>query len=108
MPNIVDRLAGAQSSLAFKAPCRLATTTNITLEDFQTIDGVLPTSTEHVDLRRILVFHQTDAAENGIYVMDDGAWERTKDFDGINDFRQGTRVYVYGGSANSGTYLVTS
>lgn len=108
MPNVVDRLAGASSSLAFKAPCRLATTANITLEDFQTVDGVLPTSTEHPDLRRILVKNQTDAAENGLYTMDTGTWERTKDFDGNNDFRQGTRVFVWGGSTQSGGYVVTS
>jgi hypothetical protein len=108
MPNVVDRLGGASSSLAFKAPCRLATAANIDLEDFQTLDGVLPTSSEHVDLRRILVRSQTDAAENGIYIMQDGPWERTKDFDGANDFRRGTRVFVWGGSTASGSYLVTS
>lgn len=108
MPNVVDRLGGASSSLAFKAPCRLGTTANITLSGYQTIDGTLPTASQHVDLRRILVFNQTDAAENGIYIMDTGTWERAKDFDGVNDFRQGTRVYVYGGSTKSGTYLVTS
>jgi hypothetical protein len=108
MSNTVDRLAGASSSLAFKAPCRLATTANITLSGFQTIDGVLPTSAEHVDLRRILVKNQTDAAENGIYLMDTGPWERTKDFDGAGDFRQGTRVFVWGGSTQSGGYVVTS
>ena len=108
MPNVVDRLGGASSSLAFKAPCRLATTANITLSGFQTIDGVLPTSTEHVDLRRILVKNQTNAEENGIYIMDTGDWDRAKDFDGANDFRRGTRMYVWGGSTQSGTYLVTS
>jgi hypothetical protein len=108
MPNVVDRLGGASSSLAFKAPCRLATTANITLSGYQTIDGTLPTSSQHADLRRILVRNQTDSAENGIYIMDTGTWERAKDFDGANDFRQGTRVYVYGGSTQSGTYLVSS
>jgi hypothetical protein len=109
MPNVVDRLGGASSSLAFKAPCRLATTANLTsLSGYQTIDGTLPTSSEHVDLRRILVKNQTSAAENGIYIMDTGAWERAKDFDGVNDIRQGTRIYVFGGSTQSGTYVVTS
>jgi hypothetical protein len=108
MANVVDRLGGASSSLAFKAPCRLGTTAAITLSGYQTVDGVLPTSSEHVDLRRILVKHQSDPADNGIYIMDTGAWERTKDFDGANDIRQGTRVFVWGGSTQSGTYLVTS
>ena len=108
MPNVVDRLGGASSSLAFKAPCRLATTANITLSGYQTIDGTLPTSSEHVDLRRILVKDQTATATNGIYIMDTGAWVRAKDFDSVNDIRQGTRIYVFGGSTQSGTYLVTS
>jgi hypothetical protein len=108
MANVVDRLGGASSSLAFKAPCRLGTTASITLSGYQTIDGTLPTSSEHVDLRRILVKDQTNAEENGIYIMDTGAWERTKDFDGANDFRQGTRIYVFGGSTQSGTYIVSS
>ena len=108
MANVVDRLGGASSNLAFKAPCRLGTTANITLSGFQTIDGTLPTSSDHVDLRRILVKNQTDAAENGTYIMDTGTWARTKDFDGVNDFRQGTRLYVYGGATQSGTYIVTS
>jgi hypothetical protein len=108
MANVVDRLGGASSSLAFKAPCRLSTTAAITLSGMQTLDGVLPTSSEHVDLRRILVRHQSDSADNGIYIMDTGAWVRTKDFDGANDFRQGTRVFVWGGSTQSGTYVVTS
>ena len=108
MPNMVDRLGGASSNLAFKAPCRLATTTNITLSGYQAIDGVTPTSSDHVDLRRILVKNQTLAEENGIYIMDTGTWARTKDFDGVNDFRQGSRLYVYGGDTQSGTYLVTS
>jgi hypothetical protein len=108
MANVVDRLGGASSSLAFKAPCRLGTTANITLSGYQTIDGTLPTSSEHVDLRRILVKDQDTASENGIYIMDTGTWVRTKDFDGANDIRQGTRMYVFGGSTQSGTYIVTS
>lgn len=108
MPNQVDRLAGASSSLAQKAPCRLASTSNITLEGFQTIDGVLCTSSEHEDLRRILVTGQTATAENGIYIMSSNEWARAKDFDGLNDFRRGTRVRVWGGTSNSGPYEVTS
>lgn len=109
--NMVDRLGGASSALAFKAPCRLGTTANITLEGFQTVDGVLPPSgdsIEHPDLRRILVKNQTDAAQNGIYIMDVGTWARAKDFDSVIDIRQGTRVYVYSGSTQSGGYIVTS
>lgn len=108
MPNQVDRLGGASSSLSMKAPCRLGTTANITLSGYQTIDGTLPTASEHEDLRRILVKNQTNAAENGIRIMSDGAWERAKDFDGSNDFRKGTWVFVWGGSTQSAAYRVSS
>lgn len=108
MTTMVDRLAGASSGLSQKAPSRVATTANITLSGFFAIDGVTPTSSEHPDLRRILVKNQTDAAANGIYIMDTGPWERAKDFDGINDIRQGTYVYAFGGSTQSGAYRVTS
>lgn len=106
--NMVDRLAGASSSLAFKAPCRVATTTNITLSGLQAIDGVTPTVSEHPDLRRILVKNQNLPAENGIYVCDTGPWLRALDFDSVVDFREGTRVYVYEGSTQFGAYVVSS
>ena len=105
---IIDRIQGASASLAFKPPCRLATTANIALSGYQTIDGALPTSSQHPDLRRILVRNQTDPAENGIYIMDTGPWERAKDFDSGNDIRQGTSVYVYAGATQFGAYRVTS
>ena len=108
MTSYVDRTAGTPSSLAYKAPCRVATTAHITLSGFQSIDGVLPTASEHPDLRRVLVKNQNSSAANGIYIMSSSAWERAKDFDGTNDFRQGTRVFVWGGSSQSGGYTVTS
>lgn len=108
MTNMVDRLGGASSSLAFKAPCRVATTEHVSLSGFMTIDGVLPTSAQHPDLRRILVKSQNNAAENGIYIMDTGPWERARDFDSVLDIRQGTRLFVYAGSTMSGGYIVTT
>ena len=108
MSNLTQRLGGAKSSLAFKAPCRVASTGNLVLSGFQTVDGVLPTSSAHVDLRRILVKNQTAGAENGIYTMDTGAWVRTRDFDSVNDIREGTRMYVFSGSTTAGAYVVTS
>ena len=38
--QFTDRMDGAIASLAIKAPCRVATTSNITLSGLQTIDGV--------------------------------------------------------------------
>jgi hypothetical protein len=109
MSTLTDRRAGLSSSIAIKAGVRLATTAAITRSGYQTIDGVLPTSADHPDLRRILVKDQSDAAENGIFTMDVGTWVRTKDFDGINDIRKGTLVYVNEGTTGSGAcFRVTS
>lgn len=75
--DLHDRLGGARSSLAFKAPVRVATTANIVLSGFQTIDGILPT--ENDANLRILVKNQDDPVQNGIYEMQSGNWRRTKD-----------------------------
>jgi hypothetical protein len=104
--SLVDRLGGYRSSLAFKAPCYVATTANITLSGFQTIDGVTLTALDANP--RVLVHHQTDARENGIYIASSGLWQRASDFNGNNDFICGTRVYVHSGTTSVGAYVVTS
>ena len=94
-----DRIYGANSSLALKAPCKLATTANITLSGTQSIDGATASAGD-----RILVKDQTDDTENGIYIADTGTWERAPDFDGANDVVTGTMVKVSNGTVN-GRYL---
>lgn len=54
----------------------VATTANITLSAPQTIDG-----TGVIAGDRVLVKDQTDAKENGIYVVAAGAWARSEDLD---------------------------
>ena len=73
-----DIIGGWRSTLAFKAPCRCGSTSNITLSGFQTIDGVTPVATD-TNLR-ILVMGQTDATTNGIYVMQASLWLRWMGF----------------------------
>lgn len=104
--DLTNRLGGARSSLAFKAPVRCATTANITLSGFQTIDGITPAASD-MNLR-ILVKDQTDQKTNGIYEMAAGAWARARDFDGNDDFIKGTRVYVANGSTNGDTAWVVT
>lgn len=89
-------LDGLSASVAVKAPCRTATTANITLSGLQTIDGVTL-----IENDRVLVKDQTTQSENGIYLASTGSWTRAKDFDGSRDARQGTLVLV----ANSGTNI---
>ena len=96
MPStLTDRIDGISTSMAWKVPCRLATTANITLSGTQTIDGVSAVADD-----RILVKDQTDATENGIYRVQSGAWVRSGDFDGARDIRDGSMIFVTDGSAN--------
>lgn len=109
MSDLFDRLEGARSSLAFKAPCRVATTANIILSGEQTIDGVAVLEEGANDRPdRVLVKNQTDQRQNGIYIVSTGIWRRAKDFDGNTDVVDGTRVYVHSGSVGVGEYTVTS
>jgi uncharacterized cupin superfamily protein len=100
----IDRRYSVAEGTAIKAPCRVATTANITLGGLQTLDGV--TVAEH---DRVLVKNQTDQTLNGIYEASTGNWRRTKDFDGAYDVVQGTRVdVVLGTVGGSRTYSVTT
>jgi len=101
--DLTSRLSGARTSLAFKAPCRVATTANITLSGTQTIDGIAVVAED-----RVLVKNQTTGAQNGIYVAKAATWERAKDFSGTGDVVTGTRVHVYSGDTQDGDWTVTT
>lgn len=83
--------------MAFKPPCRLATTANITLSGLQTIDGETTAAND-----RVLVKDQTVEANNGIYTADTGPWVRTPDLDSSRDFVDGTLVLVTDGAVSAG------
>ena len=59
------------------APCRVATTGNITLSGTQTIDGVAVVAND-----RVLVKNQTTSSQNGVYIASSGAWSRSNDLNG--------------------------
>ena len=101
----ITRTEGLVGNTGYKAPVAAATTGNITLSGEQTIDGVAVVTSD-----RVLVKNQTNPVENGIYGVDTGAWERTADFDGIDDVVQGSQVYVNTGGASNGgaTFVVTT
>lgn len=96
--TIIDRRYSVAEGTAIKAPCRAATTANITLAGEQTIDGVALTETSPPT--RVLVKDQSTASENGIYDVSTGNWTRSRDFDGAYDIVEGTRVFVTDGTVN--------
>jgi hypothetical protein len=100
MPStMTDRLNGLTTSVAVKAPCRVATTAAITLSGTQTIDGVAVVSGD-----RVLVKDQSSAIDNGIWICSAGAWTRAPDFDGSFDAVGGTLLKVNSGSTNGNSY----
>jgi len=101
--NSTDRRHGVNGSLAIKAPCKSATTANITLSGEQTLDGVALVSGD-----RALVKNQTAGSENGIYAVNTSDWQREPDWDGVRDAVEGTSVYVTDGDATTGHWRVTT
>lgn len=90
-----SRIEGLESSLAIKAPVRVASTANITLSGLQTIDGVVL-----LEDNRVLVRSQTNGAQNGIYIATTGEWSRASDWNGARDAAKGTRIFVTDGATN--------
>ncbi|MES0091002.1 hypothetical protein [Mesorhizobium sp. M0030] len=99
----VDQVTGYGETVAYKAPCRLATTGNITLSGLQLIDGSVTAADD-----RVLVKDQTDGRENGIYIASSGLWQRARDLDSNRDVTKGTRVSVTDGAVNIGTVWLVS
>lgn len=96
---VADRIAGISSSVAVKAPVRVATTAAVTLTGLTVVDGV---QLAYGD--RVLVKNQANQLENGIYDAYENRWVRSKDFDGARDAVDGTLVYCNEGTANGDTY----
>lgn len=89
----VDRIKGLSSGLAIKAPCRVATTANITLSGLFVVDTEMLASGDAV-----LVKNQTDPVDNGVWVASTSSWSRREDADGSNDLVNGTLFTVVGGA----------
>ena len=92
---MAPQLAGASGSEY--AAARLATTGNITLSGEQTIDGVLTAGSA------VVVWLQTAATQNGIYLSSTGAWSRRTDLDISAEFAGNKAVFVQSGTRYAGT-----
>jgi hypothetical protein len=82
----------------FKASVRAATTANITLSGTQTVDGVALIAND-----RVLVKNQSTGSQNGLYVVQAGAWIRTTDADVSAEVTPGMFVFVEEGTINGDT-----
>lgn len=102
----VDNVA---RGLQWKAPVRVATTTNGTLAtayaNGQSIDGVVLATAD-----RILLKDQTTGAENGLYTVNAaGAPTRAVDADSAGELAPGTAVSVTAGTVNGDkVFMITS
>lgn len=94
----------ARSGLDVKASCRVATTANITLSGTQTIDGV-----SVIAGNRVLVKNQTNASQNGIWVVGASTWSRSTDADTDAEVTSGMFTFIEEGTVNgdSGWVLTT-
>lgn len=99
----IDVLSGLASDTAIKAPCRVATTANITLSGLQTIDGVAVAQGD-----RVLVKDQSTASQNGIYSASSTTWARAQDLTGARSAAQGTLVFVIAGTVSAGLFYVVT
>lgn len=99
----LDRFTGSVVAAMGKQPCDAATTANITLSGYQTIDSVALTS----DYMRCLVKNQTDQTKNGIYVVFSSGWIRAGDFSGTSGTVSGQLVVVTGGT-QAGIWQLTT
>lgn len=99
----IDAIDGLTTSVAVKAPCEVASLSDILLSGEQTIEGAALTEGD-----RVLVTAQTDPVENGIYRVSTGTWQRAADFDGNRDVVRGTLIPVYGAGITSDLYEVLS
>jgi hypothetical protein len=98
MSEFHQTTAGRISS---KLPVKSSTTVNKTLSGEQTVNGV---AAEEGD--RILVMAQTNAVQNGIYVVSTGAWTRADDF--TANIVKGMQVVVTDGNHKGYVYRVIS
>ena len=93
-----------QYGVDWKESVRATTTENIALSGQQTIDTV-----SLVIGNRVLVKDQTDASENGIYIVASGTWSRSTDADIDSEVTTGLAVFIEEGLVykNEGWVLIT-
>lgn len=92
---------GLVQGLNIHDPVRVATTANITLSNTQSIDGVSVSVGD-----RVLVRAQTNAADNGIYIVQNTAWTRATDANATGEIVDGSYIFVERGNTYADTSFV--
>jgi phage-related tail fiber protein len=92
---VIDYVAAELAKRDSKNSVRAATTGDIVLSGAQSVDGVAL-----VAGNRVLVKNQAAGAQNGIYVVANGAWVRAADSDASIEVTPGLLVPVEEGTAN--------
>lgn len=100
--NQISASAGGTNIKSIKDPVRVLFTTN------QAALSGIPTSgnADNVTLSagdRVLLTGQTTTSQNGIWLVQSGAWTRPTDYTGATTVEPGTEVLVNEGTANGGT-----
>jgi hypothetical protein len=96
----VDSVA---QGLKGKQSVKAGSTTNLTLSGTQTVDGVVLIAND-----RILVKDQTTASQNGVWLVQSGAWTRSLDLDVWSEIPSAL-VLIEQGTVNADkAYLCTS
>jgi phage-related tail fiber protein len=91
-----------KQGLTLKDAVRAATTENIALDGSVTsVDGVTL-----VDGNRVLVMNQTDATQNGIYVVSATGWTRATDANTSTEIQPGMYTFVSEGTQNGNNGFV--
>lgn len=91
-----NSIVTALNRLDYKQSVRVATTASITLSGLQTVDGVALAAGD-----RVLVKNQTNAVDNGLYVVATSAWKRATDADENSEVTPGLTVTVESGTAQA-------
>lgn len=96
IPNLAQVTSIAEGYANQLEAVRAASSTNIdvTTGGSLTVDGVSLTVGD-----RVLLFGQTTAMENGVWVVSSGSWSRADDVAVGDTIKSGTRVYVSEGTA---------
>lgn len=97
IPNRAQVVSMISGKLNVKDSVRAVAYSNVTLSGAQTVDGV-----SLVDGDRVLLKDQTDASQNGIYVVATGAWSRATDADTGEELKPYTKVFAREGADHTG------